>query len=97
MLYLEDLESFSCSNPDCSDHEGNLELKTKCHAEGTRAVFNREDGCLDLVCFVCGAKTASIAVASEEMEAFFDEDDDDDGPADDPQYPLPRFPAYMLN
>jgi hypothetical protein len=66
MLYLEDLQHLSCSDPDCPDtHDGPLYWRSRCHPTvGTWVVFQPGSTHLHVICAKCEQLIARVAVAS---------------------------------
>jgi hypothetical protein len=61
-LVQQDLEQIECSNPLCdSDHP--IYINAKCHTGAGLAVsYDKDCGCLNLLCSVCNSLVARVAV-----------------------------------
>jgi hypothetical protein len=64
--YLEDVETAGCNAPRCThDDHGMLYMPGRCHpGAGTRVVYTKGTGFIEVACHKCGEWIANIAVAS---------------------------------
>ncbi len=62
----KELDTMSCSNPDCNEVHGPLQLTGNCHpGYAVHALYDQQRGVLVLECAACSKTVTSLLIAGE--------------------------------